>query len=208
MVASALLIRKYWEPVKAFISGVAEDFTAAAGPISDAFISLQPGFNWLTDKVKDLWNWFKKLLEPVKSTQTELKNAGDMGKAFGNALAEGLKIPGEALDQLMGGIRWVLDKLGVIDSKSDGLKNKVPEHDPVAQNGLPWSLADTGPAYQPMSSPAANGGYQDKSQNSYQYDIHMHPGMTKDDALALIAQQQARNDRNRQAQNRSKMGWE
>lgn len=208
VVAGALLIRKYWEPVKAFISGVAEGFTAAAGPISDAFVSLQPSFNWLSDKVKDLWGWFKKLLEPVKSTQTELKNAGDMGKKFGEALAEGLKIPGEALDQLMGGIRWVLDKLGVIDSKSDGLKDKVPEHDPVAPNGLPWSLADTGPAYQPVSSPAANGGYQDKSQNSYQYDIHMHPGMTKDDALALIAQQQARNDRNRQAQNRSKMGWE
>lgn len=208
VVAGALLIRKYWEPVKAFISGVAEGFTAAAGPISDAFITLQPGFNWLSDKVKDLWNWFKKLLEPVKATQTELKNAGDMGKAFGNALAEGLKIPGEALDQLMGGIRWVLDKLGVIDSKSDGLKDKVPDHDPVAPNGLPWSLADTGPAYKPVSSPGAGSGYQDQSQNSYHYDIHMHPGMTKDDALALIAQQQARNDRNRQAQNRSKMGWE
>ena len=208
VVAGALLIRKYWEPVKAFISGVAEGFTAAAGPISDAFITLQPGFNWLSDKVKDLWSWFKKLLEPVKSTQTELKNAGDMGKKFGEALAEGLKIPGEALDQLMGGIRWVLDKLGVIDSKSDGLKDKVPEHDPVAPNGLPWSLADTGPAYKPVAAPAAGGGYQDQSQNSYQYDIHMHPGMTKDDALALMAQQQARNDRNRQAQNRSKMGWE
>ncbi|WP_342754806.1 phage tail tape measure protein [Pantoea sp. MBD-2R] len=208
IVAGALLIRKYWQPIKAFISGVAEGFTAAMGPISDAFSPLKPVFDWVTDKIKGLWDWFTKLLEPVKSTQSELKNAGDMGKKFGNMLAEGLKIPGQALDQLRSGIDWVLDKLGVIDSKSDGLKDKVPEHDPVAPNGLPWSLADTGPAYQPVSSPAAGGGYRDQSQNSYQYDIHMHPGMTKDDALALIAQQQARNDRNRQAQNRSKMGWE
>lgn len=208
VVAGALLIRKYWEPIGAFISGVAEGFTAAAGPISDAFISLQPGFNWLSDKVKDLWSWFTKLLEPVKSTQTELKNAGDMGKTFGKNLAEALKVPGEALDQLMSGIRWVLDKLGVIDSKSDGLKDKVPDHDPVAPNGLPWILADNGPDYKPVSSPAAAGGYNDRSQNSYQYEINMHPGMTKDDALALMAQHQERNDRNRQAQQRSKMGWE
>lgn len=208
VVAGALLIRKYWEPIKAFISGVAEGFTAAAGPISDAFISLQPAFNWLGDKVKDLWNWFTKLLDPVKSTQTELKNAGDMGKTFGKNLADALKIPGQALDQLMSGISWVLDKLGVIDSKSDGLKDKIPDHDPVAPNGLPWILADDGPDYKPVSSPAAGGGYNDQSQNSYQYDIHMHPGMTKDDALALMAQHQERNDRNRQAQQRSKMGWE
>ncbi|MGB8928608.1 MAG: phage tail tape measure protein [Pantoea agglomerans] len=208
VVAGALLIRKYWEPIKAFISGVAEGFTAAAGPISDAFISLQPAFNWLGDKVKDLWSWFTKLLDPVKSTQTELKNAGDMGKTFGKNLADALKIPGQALDQLMSGISWVLDKLGVIDSKSDGLKDKVPDHDPVAPNGLPWILADNGPDYKPVSSPAAGGGYNDQSQNSYQYDIHMHPGMTKDDALALMAQHQERNDRNRQAQQRSKMGWE
>jgi TP901 family phage tail tape measure protein len=208
VVAGALLIRKYWEPIKAFISGVAEGFTAAAGPISDAFISLQPAFNWLSDKVKDLWNWFTKLLDPVKSTQTELKNAGDMGKTFGKNLADALKVPGQALDQLMSGISWVLDKLGVIDSKSDGLKDKVPDHDPVAPNGLPWILADNSPDYKPVSSPAAGGGYNDQSQNSYQYDIHMHPGMTKDDALALMAQHQERNDRNRQAQQRSKMGWE
>lgn len=216
VVAGALLIRKYWQPIKAFIAGVAEGFKAAAGPISDAFAPLKPVFDWVTEKIKAAWNWFKKLLEPVKSTQAELKNAGDMGKKFGNALAEGLKIPGKALDQLTNGISWMLEKLHLIDSKSDDLKDKVPggdpnnpkdKHDPVAPNGLPWSLADTGTPYKPVTSPAA-GGYSDQSQNNYQYDIHMHPGMTKDDALALIAQQQARNDRNRQAQQRSKMGWE
>ncbi|ORM86070.1 hypothetical protein HA44_03245 [Mixta gaviniae] len=111
----------------------------------------------------------------------------------------------------MGGISWVLEKLGIIDTKSDGLKGKVPEHeqhDAVAPNGLPYLLGDTGAPYQPVVAPAAKAGYTDQSQNSYQYDIHMHPGMTKDDALALMAQHQAREQRNRQAQQRSKMGWE
>lgn len=208
IVAGALLIRKYWEPISAFIAGVAEGFTAAMGPIGESFGTLKPVFDWVTEKVKALWDWFGKLLEPVKSTQAELATAGDMGKKFGTMLADALKIPGQALDQLRSGIDWVLDKLGIIDTKSDGLKDKIPEHDDAAPGGLQQSLNATGAPYRPVITPAANPGYSDQSQNSYQYEINMHPGMTKDDALALMAEHQAREQRNRQAQQRSKMGWE
>lgn len=215
IVAGALLVRKYWEPISAFIAGMAEGFTAAMGPISDSFGSLKPVFDWVGGKVKELWDWFGKLLEPVKSTQTELAAAGDMGKKFGNMLAEALKIPSHALDQLMGGINWVLDKLGIIDTKSDGLKDKVPSPDPVATGGagadtggLQYNIAYGGAPYRPVSAPSAGGGFTDRSQNTYQYEINMHEGMTKDDAMALMAQHQAKEQRNRQAQNRSKMGWE
>jgi len=208
IVTGALLIRKYWEPISAFIAGVAEGFTAAMGPIGESFGTLKPVFDWVTEKVKALWDGFGKLLEPVKSTQAELAAAGDMGKKFGTMLADALKIPGQALDQLRSGIDWVLDKLGIIDTKSDGLKDKIPEHDDAAPGGLQQSLNATGAPYRPVITPAANPGYSDQSQNSYQYEINMHPGMTKDDALALMAEHQAREQRNRQAQQRSKMGWE
>jgi TP901 family phage tail tape measure protein len=215
IVAGALLIRKYWEPISAFISGVAEGFTAAMGPIGESFGTLKPVFEWVGGKIKELWDWFGRLLEPVKSTQAELASAGDMGKKFGNMLAEALKIPGHALDQLRSGIDWVLEKLGIIDTKSDGLKDKVPSPDPVATGGagvdtggLQYSLATGGAPYRPVSSPSAAGGYTDRSQNTYQYEINMHEGMSKDDALALMAQHQAKQERSRQAQNRSKMGWE
>lgn len=215
IVAGALLVRKYWEPISAFISGFAEGFTAAMGPIGDAFGSLTPIFSAVGDKIKELWDWFGKLLEPVKSTQTELAAAGDMGKKFGNMLAEALKIPGQALDQLRSGIDWVLEKLGIIDTKSDGLKDKVPSPDPIATGGagvdtggLQYNLAWGGAPYRPVTAPSAGGGFTDRSQNTYQYELYMHEGMTKDDALALMAQHQAKEQRNRQAQNRSKMGWE
>jgi len=209
------MIRKYWEPISAFMAGVADGFTAAMGPISESFGTLMPPFEWLGGKVKELWEWFGKLLDPVKSTQSELASAGEMGKKFGNMLAEALKIPGEALDQLRGGIDWVLEKLGIIDTKSDGLKNKVPSPDPIATggagvntDGLQYSLTTGGAPYRPVSAPSAGGGFTDRSKNSYQYEINMHEGMSKDDALALMAQHQAREQRNRQAQNRSKMSWE
>jgi len=208
IVAGALLIRKYWEPISAFIAGVTEGFTAAMGPIGESFGTLKPVFDWVTEKVKALWDWFGKLLEPVKSTQAELATAGDMGKKFGTMLADALKVPGQALDQLRSGIDWVLDKLGIIDTKSDGLKDKIPEHDDAAPGSLQQSLNATGAPYRPVITPAAHPGYSDQSQNSYQYEINMHPGMTRDDALALMAEHQAREQRNRQAQQRSKMGWE
>lgn len=215
IVTGALLVRKYWEPISAFISGFADGFTAAMGPIGDAFGSLTPMFSAVGEKIKELWGWFGKLLEPVKSTQAELASAGDMGRKFGNMLAEALKIPGHALDQLRSGIDWVLEKLGIIDTKSDGLKDKVVSPDPIATGGagvdtggLQYSLATGGAPYRPVSSPSAGGGYTDRSQNTYQYEINMHEGMTKDDAMALMAQHQAKEQRNRQAQNRSKMGWE
>ncbi|MGK3111789.1 phage tail tape measure protein [Candidatus Pantoea formicae] len=215
IVAGALLVRKYWEPISAFISGFAEGFTAAMGPIGNAFGSLTPIFSAVGDKIKALWDWFGKLLEPVKSTQSELAAAGDMGKKFGNMLAEALKIPGQALDQLRSGIDWVLEKLGIIDTKSDGLKDKVPSPDPIATGGagvetggLQYNLAWGGAPYRPVTAPSAGGGFTDRSQNTYQYELYMHEGMTKDDALALMAQHQAKEQRNRQAQNRSKMGWE
>ncbi len=215
IVAGALLVRKYWEPIKAFIAGVAEGFSAAMGPISDAFGPLKPVFEWVGNKIKELWDWFGKLLEPVKSTQSELATAGEWGKKFGNMLAEALKLPGKALDDLRGGIDWVLQKLGIIDTKSDGLKDKVPSPDPVATGGAgvdtggqQYNFAYGGGSYKPVPSPSVGAGYTDRSQNTYQYEINMHEGMSKDDALALMAQHQAKEQRNRQAQNRSKMGWE
>ncbi|XXN62769.1 phage tail tape measure protein [Enterobacter ludwigii] len=215
IVAGALLVRKYWEPISAFMSGVAAGFTAAMGPIGESFGSLKPPFEWLGGKVKELWEWFGRLLEPVKSTQSELASAGEMGKKFGNMLAGALKIPSLALDQLRAGIDWVLEKLGVIDTKSSGIKDKVPSPDPLATggagvetNGLQYSLATGGAPYRPVSAPSAGGGFTDRSQNTYQYEIKMYEGMTKDDALALMAQHQAKEQRNRQAQNRSKMSWE
>ncbi|MCU5775868.1 phage tail tape measure protein [Erwiniaceae bacterium BAC15a-03b] len=212
--AGALLIRKYWEPISAFMSGVAEGFTAAMGPVTNSFGSLKPVLAWITDKVKAVINWFKELITPVKASQEQLESAADMGKKFGNMLAEGLKIPSEALDQLRSGIDWVLEKLGIIDKQSDGLGDKVPQPEGPALGGAGY---DTTYSYNPAlggaagySPVTAGAGSKPSSQNSYhsEYTINMHPGMTKDDALSLMAENRAREKRQAAAQERSIMGWE
>ncbi|MGG6100407.1 phage tail tape measure protein [Pantoea allii] len=146
IAAGAMLVYQYWEPISTFISGVAQGFSAAMGPISDAFAPLKPVFDWFSNKVSELGSWFSKLLEPVKFSQQELASAGEMGQRFGNMLATALKLPGEALNQLRGGIDWVLGKLGIIDEKSDKVKDKLPPPKMREQDDEDEDNADARPA--------------------------------------------------------------
>ena len=196
IVGGALLIRRYWEPISTFISGVAQGFSDAMGPISAAFTPLQPVFNWVTDKVKSVWSAFTQLLEPVKSTQEQLTAAGNMGKSFGNMLAEALKVPGHALDQLMSGIDWVLNKLGIASNKGKELKAELPPGETaapdgtaIAADGLQKSLPVSGVPYRPVVTPAAGGGAV--QQNSYTSNITVNTQSSMDgNEIGRIVQQQ------------------
>lgn len=121
----ALVVWKYWEPIKAFLGGVVEGFKAAAAPISEAFEPLRPVFQWIGDKVQALWGWFTDLLNPVKSTSQELQSAAGMGRQFGEALADGLNMVMHPLETLKSGVSWLLEKLGIVSKEA--AKAKLPE---------------------------------------------------------------------------------
>ncbi|HEM6828683.1 TPA: phage tail tape measure protein [Citrobacter koseri] len=121
----ALVVWKYWQPISAFLGGVVEGFKAAAAPISAAFESLRPVFQWIGDKVQALWGWFTDLLTPVKSTSEELNSAASMGCRFGEALAEGLNMVMHPLESLKSGVSWLLEKLGIVSKEA--AKAKLPE---------------------------------------------------------------------------------
>ncbi|ORM74417.1 hypothetical protein HA48_03920 [Pantoea wallisii] len=59
------------------------DTFKATGPISEAFSLFQPLFQWIGDKVQEIYGWFKDLLTPVQSTAAKLSSAAAKGKAFG-----------------------------------------------------------------------------------------------------------------------------
>lgn len=121
----ALVVWKYWEPIKAFLGGVVEGFKAASAPIAAAFEPLQPVFQWIGDKVQALWGWFTDLLTPVKSTSQELQSAAGMGRQFGEALADGLNMVMHPLETLKSGVSWLLEKLGIVSKEA--AKAKLPE---------------------------------------------------------------------------------
>ncbi|CRX97321.1 phage tail tape measure protein [Yersinia enterocolitica] len=203
IVAGGLLIRKYWEPISAFIAGVAEGFTAAMGPISAAFEPLKPVFNWFSDKVKQLSNWFADLIKPVKATQETLDVATNAGKLFGEGLAAALSLPMNALNTLRSGIDWVLEKLGIIDTKSDGLADKVPKDNPYAGGYSPSGGLLTG-GYQPV--PANTGTtIVDSSVTTNDIKVSIPPGMSRQDAERMMVDALAKNERDKRARSRGQM---
>ena len=153
LIAGALIVRKYWEPIKAFIGGVAEGFMAAMAPIAAAFAPLNPVFAWVTDKLKGIYNWFMDLIAPVKATQETLASATNAGKIFGEGVAMALTFPLTALSKLREGIDWVLEKLGLIDKQSDGLANKGNQaNQPTAPQTDDPGVATALPAIAPATA--------------------------------------------------------
>lgn len=100
IIAGALLIRKYWEPISAFFSGVMEGIKQAFAPVVELFEPLKPVFDWLGDKLKAAWQWFKDLIAPVKSTQETLDSCKNAGVMFGKMLADALMLPLKSFNTL------------------------------------------------------------------------------------------------------------
>ncbi|MEK7919247.1 hypothetical protein AAB988_16565 [Burkholderia contaminans] len=96
---AALLIWKYWEPIKAFFSGFWQGLTEGLRPLAPifsgvlatlgaAFAPLKPVFDWLVDGVKSAWDWISRLLGPVDTSKKSLDAATNAGKGFGAWLAD------------------------------------------------------------------------------------------------------------------------
>lgn len=109
---SALLIYKYWQPIKAWLIGFFSELAKQFAPltalirltlnaIKNVLSPLFPMFEKLSLWLKKAGSWFNDLLTPVKSTKEELAAAGKSGAAFARILVTALKtvlnLPGELL---------------------------------------------------------------------------------------------------------------
>ncbi|RQQ73121.1 hypothetical protein DF139_04880 [Burkholderia stagnalis] len=129
---AALLIVKYWEPIKAFFSGFWQGLTEGLKPLEPifsrvfgvlgaAFEPLKPVFDWLIDAVKKAWNWIKKLLGPVDSSKESLDKATNAGKGFGAWLADIIVIAADAA------ARFVEFGANLMSGLVNGIKNGLGE---------------------------------------------------------------------------------
>lgn len=171
VVAGALLIRKYWEPLGAFFSGVGEGLKAVIAPLNEMFSPLIPVFDAVTGKMRDIWQWFTNLIAPVKATQESLNRCKNIGVQFGQDLANSLMAPVKIFNFLGGKVDWLLEKLGVIKKESDDIDQAATKSGTAAgaQNGsyIPATSAYGGyQAYQPVTAPAGRS-YIDQSKSEY-----------------------------------------
>lgn len=93
IAVAALLIYKYWEPIKAFFIGMWEGFSSAMASVKVAFEPLAPIFNTIGDAIGSVINWFSNLFEPVKLTSEEFDSTKSAGVAFGEAVGKAIMLP-------------------------------------------------------------------------------------------------------------------
>lgn len=122
-MATALLIYKYWNQVKAFFGGFWEGLKSGLAPVIEKFKPLGALFGvvvgWLEKAVK----WFTDLLSPVQSTKEDLDAAASAGKKFGEWLAAGINLVTKPLQWLMDSIQWVIDNMPGIQAGAKIVEN-------------------------------------------------------------------------------------
>ncbi|WP_338300903.1 phage tail tape measure protein [Escherichia coli] len=201
-VAAALLIRKYWEPISAFFSGVIEGIMSAFAPVGEMFAPLAPMFDGLGEKLRGVWQWFKDLIAPVKATQETLDSCKNVGVIFGQALASALMAPLNVFNKLRSGVDWLLEKLGIINKESDGLDKTAAKTNAATQGNsyIPATSTYGGyQAYQPVTAPAGRS-YIDQSKSEYNITLPggVAPGHQLDRQLRDTLEQIERDKRARQ----------
>lgn len=87
----AVVVRKYWQPIKAFFGGVGEALGEAFGPalsaIGGALRPLKPVWDAVAGTVGRFFGWIGRLMQPLQATKGQLDGASNAGRNFGRMLA-------------------------------------------------------------------------------------------------------------------------
>ncbi len=131
---AALLIYKYWEPIKAFFIGVWEGFTTAMAPVKAAFEPiiklfepLAPIFNAIGDAIGSVINWFSNLFELVKLTSKKFESTKSAGVAFGEAIGKAIMLPIKLFQDFFKLVKSVWTFIFSLPEKLTELLSKIGE---------------------------------------------------------------------------------
>ncbi|KGT83146.1 tail protein, partial [Xanthomonas vasicola] len=90
VAAVALLVWKYWGPIKAFAIGVWQGIVDVAAPVlaelQAALAPLGPVWDTVAAAMGQAWAWVKQLLMPFEATTAQLHGATQAGRGFGQIL--------------------------------------------------------------------------------------------------------------------------
>ena len=123
IAAAALLIYKFWNPIKAFFGGFWEGLKSGLAPVLEKFQPLGTAFGVVVGWIEKAVKWFTDLLSPVQSTKEDLDAAASAGKQFGEWIAAGIDLALKPLQLLMDGIKWVIDNMPGIQAGAKIVEN-------------------------------------------------------------------------------------
>lgn len=151
-MATALLIYKYWDKVKAFFGGFWEGLKSGLAPVIEKFKPLGDLLGVVVGWIEKAVKWFMDLLSPVKSTSDELDKAASAGKKFGEWLAAGIDLVTKPLQWLMDSIQWVIDHMPSIEKFAKEYGNRIDNTATMAANTgfANGGYVGNGGKYEPM----------------------------------------------------------
>ena len=123
IAAAALLIYKFWNPIKAFFGGFWDGLKSGLAPVLEKFQPLGTAFSVVVGWIEKAVKWFTDLLSPVQSTKEDLDAAASAGKKFGEWIAAGIDFALKPLQLLMDGIKWVIDNMPGIQAGAKIVEN-------------------------------------------------------------------------------------
>ena len=123
IAAAALLVYKFWQPIKAFFGGFWDGLKSGLAPVLEKFQPLGTAFSVVVGWIEKAVKWFTDLLSPVQSTKEDLDAAASAGKKFGEWIAAGIDFALKPLQLLMDGIKWVIDNMPGIQAGAKIVEN-------------------------------------------------------------------------------------
>ncbi|MFJ5480887.1 phage tail tape measure protein [Pectobacterium carotovorum] len=176
-VAAGVLIWKYWEPIKAFFSGVLASITEKLAPLRETFAQFSPIFDAIGNGISKVFNWFKELLTPMESSKDTLDKCTSAGEIFGSVLGGAIQLVLTPAKILLDTLAWILEKLGVLPDEAEKARKKIEDAQRMAllQDKIALLQGDiaavapknevSNPAATPPPQPlAADGGTQRRLQ--------------------------------------------
>ena len=139
----ALVIYKYWKPIAGFFKGLWQGLVEGLKPLIPLFKQIGTAIEPILKPIKAVFNWFKKLIQPVEDTGGKAEAMGvRVGKAIAGIIVKltelvtkafecGRKITSMLAEGIMSGLAKV--------------KNCIVKVAQVIRDHLPHSPAKTGP---------------------------------------------------------------
>lgn len=121
-IGAALLIYKFWNPIKAFFDGFLQGLKEGLAPVLEKFQPLGTAFSVVVGWIEKAVKWFTDLLSPIQSTKEDLDAAASAGKQFGEWVAFGIDLALKPLQLLIDGVKWLIDNLPKINEQNQKAK--------------------------------------------------------------------------------------
>lgn len=205
-------IIKFWQPISAFFSGLWQGIMAGLAPVFEAFKPFAPLIDGIGTGVKALSGWFGDLLEPLQFSKETLEGFGSAGQFVGRILGEAFNLALTPLKAFLKGIEWLLESLGILETK------KIPKFEiPTANTpgylngnfGTPALSSaytyGTGPRVVPTPTPKPVARGNTTTQISAPIHIVQQPGQSGADVAQEVRRELDRRERKAAANGRASL---